>query len=164
MRDRDDYFSRPKQSPDALTIFLSVLAAIITAWALKAAYDEIQMRRAAAEFSRQMQIMNVRMATERPAYQYRQREQGVVYPSPAQQAADRKRRLEEQKAEERAKATAEFEAKIAKEKAWEQYYRPSKECESDYPYRDLMACANEHMRAKTKFEKEWASKNLNLRG
>ncbi len=158
MRDHDDYFSRPKQSPDALTIFLSVLAAIIAAWALKAVYDEIQMRRAAAEFSRQMQIMNARMATERPAYQYKQHEQGVVYPSPTQQAALRKKLIEEQKAEERAKATAAFEAKIAKEKAWEQYYRPSKECESDYDDKDLMVCANEHMRAKSEFEKNWRKK------
>lgn len=155
MRDRDDYFSRPKQSPDALTIFLSVLAAILAAWALKAIYDEIQMRRAAAEFSRQMQIMSNRMATERPAYQYKQPQQGVVYPSPAQQAAERKRLIEQQKAEERAKAAAVLEAKVAKERAWEEFYRPSKECAADYPNRDLMACANEHARAKKVFEQSW---------
>ncbi|MPS47814.1 hypothetical protein [Methylobacillus sp.] len=156
MRDRDDYFSRPKQSSDALTIFLSVLAAILAAWALKAIYDEIQLRRAAAEFSRQMQIMSNRMATERPTYQYKQPQQGVaVYPSPAQQAAERKRLIEQQKAEERAKAAEVLEAKVAKERAWEEFYRPSKECESDYPGRDLMTCANEHMRAKSNFEKDW---------
>lgn len=161
MRDHDDYFSRPKQSPDALTIFLSVLAAIIAAWALKAVYDEIQMRRAAAEFSRQMQIMNARMATEGPAYQYRQHEQGVVYPSPAQQAALRKKLIEEQKAEQRAKATAALQARIAKGKAWEQYYHPSKECEPDYPDRNLMECANEHIRAKTSFENKLRKNTVN---
>jgi hypothetical protein len=83
----------------------------------------------------------------------------------AERFEDAQRELQEQR--ERAQAErdrlaakqAAIDADNAKDRAWERFYTPSPGCQDkDGPGSTF--CANEHVRAKTEFERKWANGEL----
>lgn len=153
----DDYFNEPAPSPiTPLTIFFTVLAAILVAWFLKSAYDEWQIRRAINVFNQQMSAVNYQ--TQKSLEQMQLRNQQKIEAN--QRAKEEKlmalEMLNRRNEQERQAAINE---RRSKELAWENFYKPIRGCESSNDNKDLMKCANDYARAKKTFEAQWASNN-----
>lgn len=119
----------------------------------------------------------VAKAAERAAAEFMQQAQQDLHESSAavraqidaQRAADRaaaERRaaaeLERRQAVARQTQAAAEKAKLeqanatAKQRAWQQFYRPPKKCENPPDWDTQVDCGNAHMKAKREFEDRWA--------
>ena len=157
---QDSYFNQNTKKPkevNPFTIFLSVLAAILFAWFIRAAYVEWQVRQVLEVFNQEIQLVNEQShrnierirqqsITAQEAANERQRQAEVV-------AYQHKLALHQQELAKQAEKEAEIEARSNKADAWLGFYKPSKACESEN--KNIINCGNEYARAKNKFETQW---------
>lgn len=154
---QDYYFNQRTKKATELnpfTIFLSVLAAILFAWFLRDAYTEYQAKQLLVEINKEMQIINEQqlLAMEKIRLESIADKEAIK-----ERAFQRKYALHQQMLANQAVKTAEIEARNQKADAWLVFYKPSKECMLEN--KNLINCANEHARAKNKFETEWSHRN-----
>ncbi len=157
---QDSYFnqnSKKSNEVNPFTIFLSVLAAILLAWFIRAAYIEWQVRQVLEVFNQEINLVNEQ--SQRNIERIRQ--QSIAM----QEAANERQRQDEatayqhklafhqQELAKQAEKEAEIEARSIKADAWLAFYKPSKTCESEN--KNIFNCGNEYARAKNKFEKQW---------
>lgn len=154
---QDCYFNQRTKNTTELnpfTVFLSVLAAILFAWFLRDAYIEYQAKQLLLEINKEMQIINEQ---QRLAMEQIRLESIADNEAREERAYQRKYALHQQMLANQAVKTAEIEARNKKADAWLAFYKPSKECTIES--KNLINCANEHARAKNKFETEWSHRN-----
>jgi len=151
----------PKNEVNPISIFLAVLAAILVAWFIRAAYIEWQVRQALEIFNQQMQIINAQSQQQMRNIQLRneamrekteerirlQAEELRQQKLAAQQIDFEKRAAIENKINERSK----------KEEAWAESYKPARGCEKDNPDRDALICGNDYAKARRHFEATWST-------
>ncbi|MEY3747119.1 MAG: hypothetical protein RL194_578 [Pseudomonadota bacterium] len=140
---------------DGITIFIAVLAAIIVAWLIRDAYINWQTEKALKQLSLQLAI-----SAEQSQKQLRQLQLQREY---ANAKAREKAQLEAKAKQQqelmiRAQKAAAIKNMGEKEKAWDLYYKPAAGCESSNLNRETIKCGNDYIRARKKFEDEWASK------
>lgn len=147
-----------------ITIFFSVLAAILVAWVIREAYIEWQVRQALAIFNQQMAVINEqsqqsmdRMQNQTLAIQQQANERLRI-----EGENNRLLKLQEHQFEldKQAAIASELENKSKKEQAWVEFYKPIKGCESSNNDRDLIKCGNDYAKAKKIFEAKWGNGNL----
>lgn len=150
--------ARPS-SPDGITIFFAVLGAILTAWLIREAYMEWQVRRALHAFNEQIEISaqqtqkqleQIRINNEAARLQAQQN----VRLQAEEQARLTRQQLQQQNEIREKTAALEIE-KSRKEKAWKQYYRPVSGCEMDNPDRETVKCGNDFIKARRLFDAQW---------
>jgi hypothetical protein len=142
------FFEKPEPTPvNGLTIFIAVLAAILVAFFLREAYLQYQIRQAAEMFAQRFEISQKQFQQNLEANRRAQLER-------IQQQKLAQYRVEQQK---QAAISAGIQERRMKNQAWERFYKPIKGCESSNDDKDLMKCGNDHLKAKTQFEKLWAS-------
>ncbi|MFT5719285.1 MAG: hypothetical protein ACI9T7_003498 [Oleiphilaceae bacterium] len=148
---RNSFFDKPEtKNVDGFTIFIAVLAAISVAFFLRAAYNEWQLRQAVEMFSQRL-VATQKHNQQRIEVNKKEREEQAFQQKMA------KYRVEQSK---QAAISAGIQERKAKVEAWENFYKPIKGCESTNDDKDLIKCGNDHLRAKAKFEKLWASGQL----
>lgn len=157
---RQNAFLNPKKSNEAdpLKIFLAVLAAILVAWFIRAAYVEWQLRQVLETFNQQVMVINANAQRDIELSRIR-----------GQVAAEERARIQQEKIYQQKLAKHQLELdrqatinhaiseRERKAQAWADYYKPAKGCEPSNDNKDLMMCANDHARAKKNFEAQWAS-------
>lgn len=122
----------------ALGVFIGALAALLAYEGITALRVEVAMRKAAAEVQRSADVARERARSQLDAKRARE--------------ADEASRRD---ASERAKALA---ARLAAEReqrradAWARFYQPSEPCRLDSA---TLACANEHMAARKRFDAQY---------
>ncbi len=157
---QDYFFNQNTKKPNEVnpfTIFLSVLAAILFAWFIRAAYIEWQVRQALEVFNQEMQLINEQsqrniervhqqsLAMQEAANERQRQTEAAAY--------QHKLALHQQELAKQAEKEAEIEARSNKADAWLAFYKPSKACESEN--KNIINCGNEYAWAKNKFETQW---------
>lgn len=156
--------SPPKNEVNPVSIFFAVLAAILVAWFIRAAYVEWQVRQALAAFNQQMQIINEQSQQQLKNIQL----QNEAMRAKAEENARLKAaELRQQKFaaqqldfEKRTLVVNQINEHARKEEAWNEAYKPVRGCEKDNPDRDIIKCGNDYAKARRQFEASWSS-NLN---
>jgi phosphoglycerate-specific signal transduction histidine kinase len=160
----DDFFNKDESKSNAvtpLTIFFAVLAAILVAWFIRAAYVEWQVRKAVELFNQQM--ANITYQSQKQMKQIQlQNQQRIEAARRAQEEKALQLKLEKRRVEQERQAaiSAGINERRKKEEAWERFYKPVSGCEASNDNKDLMKCGNDYARAKKKFEELWANNQL----
>lgn len=156
------FFEKDKSAEiTPFAIFLAVLAAILVAWLIRAAYVEWQARQAIAMFNQQMQALHEQTTKSIERMQIRQQRIMAEAQEKArlkeEAAYQQKLAIRQMDLDRRAAIAAKNEMAMKKEEAWKNYYKPAKGCESENPNIDLIKCGNDHAKARKLFEASWAS-------
>ena len=161
IRDSRQYaFLNPKRSNevDLFKLFLAVLAAILVAWFIRAAYVQWQLRQVLETFNQQVTAINANAQKNIELSQVR-----------SQAAAEERARIQQEEIYQQKLAKRQLELdkqavinhavneRNRKAQAWADYYKPAKGCEPANDNKDLMMCANDHARARKNFEAQWAN-------
>ncbi len=147
---------RRRNQIGASTIFFSVLAAIIVAWILHDIYTRWQVHQALKQFEQELKMSERYIQRQSRQLQLQFEQNQAKYRQQAEERNQRlKAQLEQQKLEQQRK-NEEIKRRAEKEKAWLTFYKPTTECASSNPNRDLIACGNEHLYARKQFEYQWS--------
>lgn len=155
---RQESFFRENKSKalSPVSIFFSVLAAILVSWFIREAYLEWQVKQALEVFNQQMNIVNQQSQINLQRIQLQAEQQSRAQAERAYQERLAKHQVELDK---QAAIAKQIEERTSKAQAWSDYYKPSKGCDASNENKDLLKCANEHIRAKNNFEAQWALNN-----
>lgn len=156
-----DFFKpkKPKQI-DPFKVFLSVLAAILVAWFVRAWFIQWQVNQVTSALSQQVQVMNAKMQADIESQIAADKERARLHQEEVYQQKLAKHQLA---LEKQAALEYSINERTKKAQAWDEYYKPVRGCEPSIDNKDLMMCANDHARAKKKFEELWTSGQL-IRG
>ena len=154
------FFDSPsKNEINPVSIFFAVLAAILVAWFIRAAYIEWQVRQALEIFNQQMQVINeqsqhqIRNIQLRNEAMREQAEERIRLK--AEELRQQKMAAQQLDFDQRAADVERINEKIRKEEAWTLSYKPTKGCEKDNPDRDVILCGNDYAKARGQFEAAW---------
>lgn len=155
---QQDYFLnqniKKSYETNPFNIFLSVLAAILFVWFIRAAYIEWQIRQVLEVFNQEINLVNEQ--SQRNIEKIRQQSLAMQKAANERQkqaefaAYQHKLSLHQQELVKQVEKEAEIEARNNKADAWLGFYKPSKACESEN--KNMINCGNEYARAKNKFE------------
>jgi len=150
--------SKESNKTEPFNIFLAVLAAILVAWFIRAAYVEWQLKRTLETFNQQMAVVNANLQRDMELSQIRSRAE-VEERARVQQEKDYQQRLAKHQLALAKQAAIDqaINERDRKAQAWADYYKPVKGCEPSNDNKDLMLCANDHARAKKNFETQWGN-------
>jgi hypothetical protein len=139
---------------DGTTIFFAVLAAIIVAWLIRDAYINWQTEQALKQVSQQLAISAAQAQKQLQDLQLQREYANAKGRERAQLEAEAKRQHELMIRTQKAAAIRNM---GEKEKAWNLYYKPAAGCESSNQNRETIKCSNDYIKARKKFEDDWAT-------
>lgn len=125
----------------ALGVFIGALAALLAYEGITALRVEVAMRNAAAEVQRSADAARARTRAQLDAKRSRDAEEAS-----RAEALERAKSLAARLAAEREQRRAD---------AWERFYQPSEPCRLDSA---TLACANEHMAARKRFDAQYVDR------
>jgi hypothetical protein len=130
----------------AMGVALGILVAGLIGFAVRAWFAH----QAISEFTEQTNRMLIRQ---------QQAAQAALARSRAEEA-ERQRLADERAAAKRAEKNAILDEQARRERAWAKYYTKPARCDDQPSDETLVQCANEHIRAKRRFDAEYAAGRL----
>lgn len=150
------YFDKNEQKgPSGLTIFISVLLAIIASWLIAVAFISWQARQAVEAFNQQAAVISAQSQERMVKIQA---QQVAIREEAEAKVRFEALRVQREKEENQARLVAIAAEKAREEEAWKAYYKPIEGCEPSNQNREIVKCGNDYIKAKRKFESEWQAK------